>query len=150
MNHKHTTDQPRFIILAGVNGSGKSTLYDMYLKLDNLDFINADIIASQLSLPKDSLEASFKAGRIAIKQINQYLANKKSFIYETTLSGFLPLKLMAQAKEKGFYVDIIYVALESVELSLMRVKGRVKKGGHNIPEDVILRRYDKSLSLIHI
>ncbi|MCQ9328428.1 AAA family ATPase [Pelistega suis] len=75
------------IILAGVNGAGKSTLFDVYLKEYDLEFVNADVIAKSLTLPKDSYAASVRAGKIALTTLREFINNKVSFIFETTLTS---------------------------------------------------------------
>ncbi|ETD67609.1 hypothetical protein V757_11120 [Pelistega indica] len=135
----------KFIILAGVNGSGKSTLFNLYLEEEHFIFINADNIAKTLN-NKDSAAASILAGRLALEKIKEAVKNKQSFIFETTLTSKQSLNLMKQVKENGFEVTLNYVYLDSIDLSKIRVAHRVQQGGHNIQEDVLERRYDKSIS----
>ena len=88
---------------------------------------------------------TFQAARIMIKKIEQLLTGNKSFTFETTLSGLSYLKFIKEAKEKGYGITFFFVYLNSVELAKSRVALRVSKGGHNIPNDVITRRYGKGI-----
>ena len=80
-----------------------------------------------------------------LKRINELLENKESFAFETTLATKSFESLIYKAQEKGYFVNLIYYWLESVELAEMRVKTRVAEGGHNIPKDVIHRRYFRGI-----
>ncbi len=136
--------QPSYIILGGPNGSGKSSAYAK-LKLDGL-WINVDEIAKKLTGASDGRAASMAAGRAAIRKLAEMIETKTSFIYETTLSSQQAINLMRDAKAAGFTVDLYYVALDSVETNIERVRQRVEAGGHDIPEDDIRRRYEGSLN----
>lgn len=128
-------NKPSCIILAGVNGAGKTTFYEYLLKRYELTFVNADEVAKRLNYPKDSLTASFKAGKLVIEQLNQLLQNDLSFIYETTLSSHQSLRLIRDAKDHGYHVALNYIGLESLNMSKARVAYRVEYGGHDIPEE---------------
>ncbi|MBQ9183408.1 MAG: zeta toxin family protein, partial [Neisseriaceae bacterium] len=135
--------KPIAIFFAGCNGAGKSTLRDDILK-SKYPFIDADFIAKQVNfshLPN----ADIAAGREAIRRFRYYLQEKQSFSIETTLSGVSALNNMKKAKAVGFEVHLYYCGLASVELNIARVAVRVAKGGHNIAEDTIRRRYVESL-----
>ncbi|MRH98863.1 zeta toxin family protein [Agrobacterium tumefaciens] len=135
--------KPSCIILGGPNGSGKSSAYAK-LQLDGV-WINADEIAKELTGTGDGRAAAMAAGRAAIRKLADMIATKTSFIYETTLSSQQAVNLMRDAKAAGFSVGLYYVALDSVETNVERVKQRVEAGGHDIPEADIRRRYAGSL-----
>lgn len=78
-----------------------------------------------------------------LERINQLIKEEKSFACETTLSGLTYLQLVKDAKETGYEIIFLFVYLNSVELAKNRIAIRVSKGGHNIPADVIERRYTK-------
>ena len=135
--------KPIAVFFAGCNGAGKSTLRDEILK-SNQPFIDADLIAKQVNfshLPNKDIAA----GREAVRRFRYYLQEKQSFSIETTLSGVSALNNMRKVKNAGFEVHLYYCGLASVELNIARVAMRVAKGGHNIPETTIRRRYDESL-----
>ena len=132
-------------ILAGVNGAGKTTLYGEVADTNSI-FINPDEIAKQIA-PDDvnNPRVSVKAGRLALQQIDATLKNRQSFVYETTLSSHQALNLFQQAKNHGYSVVLHYVGLDDRELSADRVAMRVQSGGHDIPREALMRRYDKSM-----
>ncbi len=133
-------------IIAGCNGAGKTTTsYTVLPEMLNCkEFVNADEIARGLS-PFQPETVSFQAGRIMLNRIKELLKAKNGFAFETTLATRSYAPLIMEAKEKGYSVVLIYFWLESVELAKARVRVRVEKGGHNIPPDVIERRYLRGL-----
>ena len=138
--------QPSCIILGGPNGSGKSSAYAK-LQLDGV-WVNADEIAKELTGTSDGRAAAMAAGRATIRKLAEMIETKTSFIYETTLSSQQSVNLMRDAKAAGFSVGLYYVALDTVERNIGRVRQRVEAGGHDIPEDDIRRRYEGSLDNI--
>lgn len=130
------------ILLAGPNGSGKSSAFPK-LKLEG-ELINADEIAKALPDAVEGQSKDWRAGEIALNKIAEMIETRQSFIFETTLSSTHSIRLMHKAKAAGFAVGLYYTALDSVETNIERVRQRVLKGGHNIPEDVIRRRHSGS------
>ena len=133
-------------IIAGCNGAGKTTASFTILvdTLDCKEFVNADEIAKGLS-PFQPEEVSFEAGRIMLNRINELLNKGVSFSFETTLSTKSYKSFILKAKEKGYKVTLLYFWLQTIELAKERVRTRVLEGGHNIPEDVIERRYERGI-----
>ena len=133
-------------IIAGCNGAGKTTasftiLVDM---LDCKEFVNADEIAKGLS-PFQPEKVAFESGRIMLNRINELLAKGVDFSFETTLSTKSYKNLVVKAVQLGYKVTLLFFWLQSVELAIERVKTRVLEGGHDIPEDVIARRYARGI-----
>ena len=133
-------------IIAGANGSGKTTFALNFAELDNLKFINADEIAKKYD-PNDIQKYKVKAGKEFFFQLNKSLNEEDSFIIETTMSGKYLKKVINEAKKKSFTVTIIYLFLETKKENIYRVKNRVLKGGHDVPETDIIRRYYRSRKL---
>ena len=133
-------------ILAGPNGAGKTTFANEFLPIEAgcLNFINADLIAQGLS-PFQPSKLAIEAGRLMIQQINNCVTNKESFAIETTFSGKGYYRKIIHWKNQGYEIIIFFLKLPSVEIAIERVKLRVAKGGHNIPEEVIHRRYYSGL-----
>lgn len=133
-------------IIAGPNGAGKTTFALNYLPevVKCTHFINADLIAAGLSplAPERELVA---ASRIFLQELESCIKAKQDFAFETTLSGKSYLRWVRRLKAEGWCVELIYLALPSIEMSKMRVAERVKQGGHNIPVDAIERRFARSL-----
>lgn len=130
----------KYILIAGVNGAGKSTLYETLEELKEMPHINTDEIVKELGDWKD-MSILITAGKKAIKLWNQYLMEGISFNQETTLCGKSILRNIRKAKELGYCVELHYVGVDSVEIAKERVKSRVSKGGHGIPEEDIEKRY---------
>jgi len=137
---------PEIFIIAGCNGAGKTTAaYNLLPEVfKTVEFINADEIARGLS-PLNPTGVAFQAGRIMLERLEQLISEQKSFSFETTLSGTAYLNLIKNAKEKGYGVTLFFVCLKNVSLAVERVAIRVSKGGHNIPKNVIERRFTKGI-----
>lgn len=138
---------PTIYIIAGANGAGKTTAAYKLLPevFDTVEFVNADEIARGLS-PFNFEGVTFQAARIMIERLNRLVKEKKSFAFETTLSGVTYLKFIKSARRKGFTIVLFFIWLENFQLAKRRVAERVKKGGHNIPKSVIERRYKKGIN----
>lgn len=129
-------------IIAGCNGAGKTTASISILPelLKCQEFVNADEIAKGLS-PFNPEGVAIEAGRLMLERINLLIEGNKSFSIETTLSTRSYNKLISRAHSKGFRVQLLFFWLPTPEYAIQRVAQRVKEGGHNIPTDVIRRRY---------
>lgn len=132
------------ILLARPNGSGKSSAFPK-LNLEG-EWINADEIAKALPNTDDGKSRERRASEAALRRIAELIEARQSFVFETTLSSQQSLRLMRDAKAAGFTVGLYYTALDSVETNIERVRQRVLKGGHDIPEGDIRRRHRGSLA----
>jgi predicted ABC-type ATPase len=136
------------IILAGANGAGKTTFANEYLPTaeEGLVFVNADEIARHPALsglPQG--QRDFHAGRLMLSEIDRLVAARSEFMFETTLATLTYARKIPLWRAAGYTVALLYLRLPDVDHSIMRVTRRVEAGGHGIPEDVIRRRYVKSL-----
>ena len=129
-------------IIAGCNGAGKTTASFTILPeiLNCKEFVNADEIAKGLS-PFQPEKVSFEAGRIMLKRIDEQFLENENFAFETTLATKTYKEKVLNAKKEGYFVTLLFFWLKNTELAKERVKTRVLEGGHNIPEDIIERRY---------
>ena len=107
--------------------------------------MNADSIAAGLS-PFNVESVAFEAGRIMLQRIQQLMESKEDFAFETTLSTRSYVSLIKKAREIGYETNLLYFWLASPEFAKLRVAGRVSEGGHNIPAEVIERRYYRCIS----
>lgn len=139
-----TEDRPTLMVIAGPNGSGKSSLTRAGLPGDK-PVIDPDALARQID-PTDVRGAGVAAGREALRQQQDFLNRGESFAVETTLSGNRSLKLMDDAKDRGYEVQLHFVRLDTPEANVERVATRVEQGGHGIPTEDIYRRFDRSMS----
>jgi predicted ABC-type ATPase len=135
-------DAPRIIIIAGPNGAGKTTFAREFLPGEAACpmFVNADLIAAGIA-PFAPETASLHAGRLMLQELARHFAARTSFAFETTLSGRGYLRLIDEWQKAGYRVKLIFLQLASAEEAIARVAQRVKQGGHDIPEDVIGRRF---------
>lgn len=132
----------RIVIIAGPNGAGKTTFAREFLPTDAElpNFVNADLIAAGLSPFAPDL-AAFKAGRLMLETIADYAKRSESFSFETTLSGLTYAQMIPAWRSSGYAVKLIFLSLQNVETAIARVAARVMQGGHNVPEEVIRRRF---------
>lgn len=144
-----TIAQPTLTIIAGPNGSGKSTLTRSIQQSLNIPLIDPDAEARKIR-PEEPELAAVAAGKQAIKLARNYVGNNQSFAVETTLSGNTYLKMMRDAKRKGWQINLIYIGIDNVEVNIDRVAQRVAQGGHNVPIEDIRRRYKRSLENLPI
>lgn len=137
---------PRVVIFAGPNGAGKSTHADAILTALGIEtFVNADYIARGLS-GRNTEAVAFEAGRIMLKRLRQLAEAKADFAFESTLSSRTFAPFLITLKSLGYSVAIYYFSLASAQLAIRRVKLRVAQGGHNVPPDVVRRRFSRSLN----
>ena len=132
----------RIVIIAGPNGAGKTTFAREFLPTDAElpNFVNADLIAAGLSPFAPEL-AAFKAGRLMLEEIASHVKHGESFSFETTLSGLSYAQMIPVWRSSGYLVKLFFLSLPDVEMAIERVAIRVRQGGHNVPEDVIRRRF---------
>lgn len=136
-----------YTIFAGVNGAGKTSIYKSIYYNENKEEkrINTDEMVARIGSWKDN-NLQIKCAREAVKLIKRYFLEGISFNQETTLSGKSIIRNIKLAKENGFYVVTNYIGVESPKVAKERVRFRVSKGGHGIPDEDIERRYYDSLN----
>ena len=138
--------RPCVYLVAGPNGAGKTTFARTFLPdyAGCNEFINADLIAGGLS-PFAPEAAALRAGRLLLEQIQRLSSKRLDFGFETTLSGVTHLSLLRRLKARGYYVQLFFLWIPTVEMALARIADRVRRGGHVIPELVVRRRFAKGL-----
>ncbi len=136
----------KIIIIAGPNGAGKTTFARAFLPEEAQcpRFINADLIAAGLS-PFAPETAALKAGRLMLAEIADCVRKGESFAFETTLSGQSYLAHINQWRAQGYHVSLFFLSLPDAETAIARVQERVRQGGHDIPQEVIRRRFTAGL-----
>ena len=128
------------VVFAGPNGSGKSTFTEL-LK-PSMDYINADEIKKNLKC------SDLEAATIAEKQREEHLETNEEFCFETVMSTKRNLELLKRAKEKGYFIRCYYILTVDPAINIFRVKSRVASGGHDVPEEKIVSRYERALELV--
>jgi len=119
---------PRCLIIAGPNGAGKTTFARTFLPRDSIvGFVNADLLAAGLS-PLDPRGAQLAAGRLFLSELDRHSAGGNDFAFESTLSGLTYLPRLQTWQKAGYRIEIIYLKLDDVRLSLERVAARVRSG----------------------
>jgi predicted ABC-type ATPase len=129
-------------VIGGPNGAGKTTWANRLLPktLGLFEFLNADEIARGLS-PFEPETNAVAAGQIMIGRIDKLMKAGRSFAFETTCAGHRQAKFLRSCRAAGYRITFVYLWLPSAQLAISRVTQRVARGGHRIPEDVIVRRY---------
>jgi predicted ABC-type ATPase len=140
---------PTIMVLAGTNGAGKSSIGGALLEAKHAPFYNPDSETRALMAANQALtleNANAAAWRIGKERLQTAIAARQSFNFETTLGGSTIAQLLVQAHEAGLRLRLWYCGLNSAELHIARVRSRVQRGGHDIPEEKIRERYETSRS----
>lgn len=136
--------QKQMIVVGGPNGSGKSTFVQSVLLSRQYEYLSADAIALELNtLNPESVQ--IQAGRIFIERLRDQVKSGENLVVESTLSGKSLLRHIKAASEIGFGISIMFLFLDSADTCVARVQHRVGRGSHNVPENDIRRRYQRSL-----
>jgi predicted ABC-type ATPase len=133
---------PLVVVVAGANGAGKSTAAPSLLR-DSFrvtEFINADTIAAGLSAFRPA-SVAIAAGRIMLERMRHLAVSRKNFAFETTLASRTLAPWPAAWKRDGYHVHLLFLWLKSAEFAVTRVAERVRLGGHDVPAEVVRRRY---------
>lgn len=135
---------PNIYVIGGANGSGKTTVARRLLPnfLDVFEYVNADEIASGLS-PFNLESVARQAGRLMLERLDTLVQERANFAFETTLAARSFAHFLRNCQADGYTINLIYFWLQTPELAIERVHRRVESGGHNIPEEVIRRRYER-------
>jgi len=145
---------PRIYVLAGTNGAGKSSIAGAMLLRQRVEYFNPDEAARRIRAANPGIsqtQANGAAWHEGKRLLERAIAERLDFAFETTLGGRTITALLERAVARGFEVRIWYVGLNGPELHIARVRARVVKGGHDIPEPRIRERYDASrLNLIRL
>ena len=144
----------RIYVLAGTNGAGKSSIAGAMLRQTGSEYFNPDEAARLILARNPGLTGSAANGaawQVGKRLLERAVATHGHFAFETTLGGRTITEILARAVATGLEVRIWYVGLDGPELHVARVRARVARGGHDIPEARIRARYDSSrLNLIRL
>jgi predicted ABC-type ATPase len=122
---------PTFTLIAGPNGSGKSTLTE-WVDLEGRGLLlDADAIARSLN-PSNPRGAAIAAGKTSLKRIEGCLDRRESFAVETTPSSRASIALIDRARSRGYEIHLIFVALDSPERCIARIRSRTMRGGTSL------------------
>ena len=134
-------------VLAGGNGAGKSTFYNLYLARHGITFVNADLIARDMS-PGNPETVSYEAATVASKIRMDLISQGSSFCFETVFSHESKIDFLSCAKARGYKIILVYIHLAHSGLNEARVMQRISEGGHSVPVDKIHSRIPRTIQLI--
>ena len=145
-NSRINEQSPNVVVVAGPNGSGKSTaapaLFRDYLGIT--EFVNADVIAQGLS-GFAAENAAMQAGRVMLERLRELARRNADFAFETTLASRTFAPRLEELRDAGYRTHLLFLWLPSPEMAVARVASRVQQGGHNVPDDIVIRRYHAGL-----
>lgn len=135
-------ERPIVLALAGSNGAGKSTFFHSHLSSCGLPFVNADDLAAELNM------GPYEEADLAASIRQELIEQKESFVFETVLSDPHGAKVaeLVQTVLQGFHVALIFIWIDSSKTSIQRVSMRVMQGGHDVPDDKLEARFDRTLA----
>lgn len=136
---------PSAYVIAGPNGAGKTTFARNFLPnyADCQNFINADLIAGGVS-PFSPETAAFRAGRLLLAEIDRHVRRRADFGFETTLSGRTYVNLFRRLRRRKYVIHLFFLWVPTAEVALSRIQERVVRGGHDVPETIVRRRFEGS------
>ena len=147
-------DAAGIYVLAGTNGAGKSSIAGAMFRQAGGEYFNPDEAARLIRARDPGLgqaQANGAAWRAGARLLERAIAERRVFAFETTLGGRTITASLERALSAGIEVRVWYMGLSSPELHLARVRARVARGGHDIPEARIRARYDSGrLNLIRL
>jgi predicted ABC-type ATPase len=134
--------RPAIVAIAGPNGAGKSTFYELHVAATALRFVNADVIARELTLDP------YAAASVAASVRDELLGRRESFAFETVFSDPVgdKLEFLQRAAKAGYNVILCFVGISDSETSDERVAVRVAEGGHDVPSDKIYARFPRVMA----
>lgn len=135
--------QKQLVVVGGPNGSGKSTFADEYVAQYQLRYLGADAIAAELA-PQDPFSVRVQAGKQFVKRLVAALQAGESLVIESTLSGKGLDRHLLHARQLGYQISLIFVTLDSPDLSIARIRERVANGGHHVPDEDVIRRFGRA------
>ena len=138
--------QPQLVIVGGANGAGKTTFARQFAETEKLPYLGADDIAFQLA-PNDTASVRVAAGREFSRRLSDAIRTQQSLVIESTLSGGSLARTIEKARQQGYQITIVFVFLDSKTLCLHRISECVQKGGHDVPEEDVRRRFKRVFSV---
>lgn len=136
------TDRPQLWMLVGGNGSGKTTFYNKFLHPHGIHFINADLIARDIS-PDNPEAMSYEAAQIAEQIRLDLLHQGISFCFETVFSHPSKIEFIQQARVLGYEIIMVFIHLDDAQLNIARISQRIVEGGHYVPDEKVRGRLER-------
>jgi predicted ABC-type ATPase len=138
---------PIVVVIGGPNGAGKTTLAEaiVWAGYGIAEFVNADTIARGLSEYAPE-QVAFAAGRLMLERLDELAAAGADFAFETTLASRTFAPWLEKRKAEGYVFHLHYVYVDDPEISINRVAKRVAAGGHHVPDEIVRRRWSRSIA----
>ncbi len=132
--------RPLVIAIAGSNGAGKSTFFASQLADSGLRFVNGDVLAAELAI------GAYDAAEMTTALRSALVQRGESFIFETVLSDPVGEKVVQLASylQLGYEVALIFIHINDPQTSIERVSIRASQGGHDIPDEKLLARFERT------
>ena len=140
--------KPVLIVIAGPNGSGKTSTTRLVIKhewADQCVYINPDEIAQTKFGDWNDVNAVRQAVEYCEEWREQLLREHRDFIFETVLSSDGKVGFLKRAKEEGYFIRMFFICTESPTINAARIANRVMEGGHDVPIQKIISRYEKAI-----
>ncbi|MBP2132370.1 putative ABC-type ATPase [Methanomicrobium sp. W14] len=140
-----------FFLFAGPNGSGKSTIIKPFIDNNSIVYLNADYCARAdpvISKMPDGPEKLKKAQAETERLLKEMISEELTFAWETVFSHKSRLGIMEYAKKEGYKIHLTYITTKNPDINVARVHQRVLEGGHDVPEDKIRGRYNRSVAFL--
>lgn len=134
-------------VVAGTNGVGKTTIKDKYLK-SGIPYINTDFIARGLKKRATSLMIGELAHQYGVEQIQKYVQGDQSFAFESNLYTESSYRWFIKMKKKGYKINLLYIAVEDLEITTKRINERVMRGEHYVSPDEVMKRFKNGIHLL--
>lgn len=133
-------DHPELIVVGGPNGAGKSTFIREFLERKPYRYLCADEAAFEIN-PENPESVAIEAGRVFLRRIREAREEGEDVIIESTLSGRSFRRAVEAYRDAGYLISMVFVTPLESRVSVERVAMRVRKGGHHVPEEDIVRRF---------
>ena len=140
--------KPVLIVIAGPNGSGKTSTTRLVIKhewAEQCVYINPDEIAQSKFGDWNDVNAVRQAVEYCDTWREQLLQERKDFIFETVLSSDGKVDFLKRSKEAGYFIRVFFICTESPTINAARIANRVMEGGHDVPIQKIISRYQKAI-----
>lgn len=140
--------KPVLIVIAGPNGSGKTSTTRLVIKhewAEQCVYINPDEIAQSKFGDWNDPNAVRQAVEYCEEWREQLLKEHKDFIFETVLSSDSKVEFLKRAKDEGYFIRMFFICTQNPTINAARIAKRVMEGGHDVPIQKIISRYEKAL-----
>jgi predicted ABC-type ATPase len=134
----------KLLVVAGPNGVGKTAFVKEYLEAYPCPYVSADVIAEDMR-PESVQDVRLKAGRIFLQSVSSQIREATTFVVESTLSGLTFRNVLKEDRNAGYEIGIVFVFLVSSDACVARIRERVRKGGHPVPDEDVHRRFSRSI-----